>query len=523
MAIDSFTSAISAAGWHLESTSDADVVEVKTLDDIESKSKQLREALARLKIEPRPAKSRSRINSSISSIASLASSRGLYTLSEEAFSTPLLSPLFSSQDSFVSTPPSSVDGDENSTSSQRSSLYKTKSSEEASQLPVVTLPVRRDSQASTVHNRHAPPVVDFYLNNVASDKPSQNQAVEDLVNYFPRLCESPGDMYGQPIAPTKKNRVSPEERRARKSAIRYEYRGSVSHSLLKVSVVLETRHIIWRRAGVLTHAQQRPALEVLTKEALEPWSIELDHGEIDISESAKKRLQKVFQLKDSERVGQCDGCSGSGIFQNACNRCQGQGRCLFSAQLQVSMASVDLNAVPLSSFMNLQDERSTQDICIEKARRMVDDILDPSENHPSRPFRIIARVDTSSSHLVKLEIPQAGKIVTKKNSAPLLRSNSFFHRKMTFLPVYFIMPSDPSLSPIQLSIEDFQAALMEHKTNFFPTSQIKHHEIAGETMKVESDQPSRVSPDGLLELSFSSLSSTSLDLPLLLFNPELSA
>lgn len=180
------------------------------------------------------------------------------------------------------------------------------------------------------------------------------------------------------------------------------------------------------------------------------------------------------------------------------------------------MAKVDLQSVSLSSFTSIDDERTTADICIEKARQMVNDILDPSESHPSRPFRIIAQVDTSSSHLVKIDIPQGGKLITKKDKTLRLRPSSFFQRKMNYQSVYFIMPSDPSLSPIQLSLEDFEAALLEQRTALLPLAQKNAPQVEGQTMNVGKEQLSSGSPNELLELSFSSLSSSSIDLPSLL-------
>lgn len=351
--------------------------------------------------------------------------------------------------------------------------------------------------------------------------------MESLVAEFPTLCEAPAKMFGsdgQPLPPTKQQEITDMERQVRKEAICLHFKGSFSHSLLNISIIMESRNIVWRRVEGMTMAHQRPAAQALDSSRLDPWLIQLNHGHIGINDVDKFKLRKTLEVSHSQRMGKCDACEGSkvekchqckgadadecwwckgtgkksgyrcrhcagigkmtcrtcnGSITSTCRRCQGEGRCLYAAFLIVSMSKIDLDPLPLSHMYNTQDSQLLTEFCVEKTRELVKNRLRSSElndgkeekssrrlhhhHHHHREHRVhqvYSILQKSTSKLIQLDIPGEGKLTTnKKASIPTLRPINLFQRKVQFSPTYFILPSDPTLSPVRLSLEEFQASL----------------------------------------------------------------
>jgi hypothetical protein len=383
-----------------------------------------------------------------------------------------------------------------------------------------SLPVAMSRKASTVFdvNRFD---VQFKAVEISEVNVSRSNVVDALVKEYPELCEAPARMFasdGRPLPPTKKQEVSDKERQARKEALVVSYRGRMPHSLLQISVLLQSRVIIWRRVGDLTAIQQRPVAQVLDSSKLDPWAIHVVHSEVDIHEMADSNVKKTFEISKSRRIGKCDRCTGSkmedcrschgskpdecwwcsgsgkssgqkcktcsgkgvleckpcqGTKKTACGLCKGEGMGLYAAFLQLSMTRVDFDVVPLSTLLNSEEEASNanlvRDACIGKARDVIsafitkDAVQEATKNKKAprqhRVHQASALLNHSTSHLIEFSVAQEAKLVDSKTLGLSLRPSSLFKHKVSFLPFYGILPSDPGLRPVQLSQDEFSSYL----------------------------------------------------------------
>lgn len=330
---------------------------------------------------------------------------------------------------------------------------------------------------------------------------------------------------GKPLPPTAQEEASIEEKEARKASILIRDHGSIPHAFLKTSVLLESRTATWKRVGEVSAEEEHIKPAATSSNTIDPWKIKLDHSNLDPSIIARKPLKKNFELYKSRRVGlcqECEGsrtevcqkcqgseadecwwckgshksssckhCKGSGLLAcqdcygektQPCTPCHGKGTGVFVVYLQVRISKVDLDPIPVPCI-----DRSNQDkvaaierTCLEKARESVAAFMTSinaptsrrgSETKPPRigksismlhrPQRVLCQLTSSKTHLVQLEVPQAARLVRRKKSTPSLRSNNIFQRKVPLSSSYFLLPSDEEFGPVQVSLYDFEKAVLQ--------------------------------------------------------------
>ncbi|UZJ53605.1 hypothetical protein CBS101457_002925 [Exobasidium rhododendri] len=328
---------------------------------------------------------------------------------------------------------------------------------------------------------------------------------------------------GAPLPPTKQQEISEAEREARKQAIIARHRGSIPHSLVKTSILLESRSVKWKRISGLTSVQERPVAGDLDTSSLDPWSLELKYGgsNAEMIDMAERRVKKMYEISKSKRIGTCDQCHGTKVdkcrscrsslsdicwwckgsgkagggkctqctgagvmicqtcngLPAACQSCQGEGKGMFAAFVQVAMVKIDLEIVPLSTIVKASEAvskpQAVEAACIQKTRILVTEYLSAMTRHVTkekgklrshRPRRVFCSLHNSNSHLVELEVPREAKVVINKEGAPpCLRPRSRFQRKVPFATLYYILPSDLDLSPAELTLAELEATLKEQE------------------------------------------------------------
>jgi hypothetical protein len=314
--------------------------------------------------------------------------------------------------------------------------------------------------------------------------PARANIIDALVKEFPHLCEGPARMFtpdGRPLPPTRNQETSDAERQARKNALIVIHRGITTHSLLQVSLLLQSRSIIWRRVGGGDLTAQKSG--GISASKLDPWRIDMLHSGMDINEMPESnQSSKTFEISNSRTIDKCDRCQGSkeedcrhcrgfaldtcwwckgegksskkqchqclgkgsmecrpcqGSKKTSCGLCQSQGTGLYAAFLRVSMTRVEFDSIPLSSFIKtetyIMDPIQIQSACVEKAKETVSTFLTSTKFHEEemtgkkkkntstprqhRVHQVSASLNNSTSQLFEVSVPQHGKLVPSKKKA----------------------------------------------------------------------------------------------------------
>ena len=340
-----------------------------------------------------------------------------------------------------------------------------------------------------------------FRTNVLPESSLVNNKVRDiLAAKFPSLCDAPARMFGEdgkPLPPTKKEEISEAERNARKEALFLRYMGKQTQSLIKATIVLESRTAAWKRVGP---SAQRDVATL--PEAVDAWSLEISHQGLDLNEIGTK-AKRVFELPGSrchaacpqctgrglatctsckgEQADECFWCAGSGrdAKGHRCNRCEGSGslacrKCSgtllstckacegsgagqFAYMVTVKFRRVKVPPVP-TQWVVFSPRPHLESVRNAATARVWDLIQRMSTTFEAKRFVPVAAEvvwDSSSTHLVQVDHALVARLSSDKTTLKPVGLS----RKIPTARRYFSIPSDSDLELIELSRADFEAAL----------------------------------------------------------------
>ncbi|KAJ1017859.1 hypothetical protein NDA16_005175 [Ustilago loliicola] len=350
----------------------------------------------------------------------------------------------------------------------------------------------------------------FRVANLNQEPPSRVAAQVALAKTFPSLVEPPARMFGEdgaPLLPTKKEEITAAERAARQDALKVELKGSKVHSLIKATVVIESRTAVWKKIACLTKRSADVTPLPLLPELPNPWDIEITHEGLDIS-TIKSKTRKIFELPRTHTSGACRKCSGSGSEccrtcrgeagnecfwcsgsgmqkgRRRCGRCQGQGMlsCMacegkkastcracdgagcgeYSAFVEVKMRRIEVPAVSVADLLGLPPAsagnahpETIEAASIDMVWELVKMLAAKASVKAKRPYLPVSAVCTwekSTSYLAEVTSVQAAKF--KAGSKQPFRPEGLT-RNVPTKTRYFSLPTDPSLPLAELTLDQF--------------------------------------------------------------------
>ncbi|GAC93185.1 hypothetical protein PHSY_000748 [Pseudozyma hubeiensis SY62] len=350
----------------------------------------------------------------------------------------------------------------------------------------------------------------FRVANINQEPPSRFAAQSELAKAFPSLCEPPARMFGEdgaPLPPTKKEEISAAERAARQEALKVELKGSKVHSLVKSTVVLESRSALWKKVANIDKDASDSTTLALLPELPSPWDMEITHEGLDIS-TIKSKTRKIFQLPSSKTTGACRKCSGSGSEicrtcrgeagsecfwcsgsgmqkgRRRCGRCQGQGKLscmacedkkaaacracdgagcgLYCAFVEVKMRRIEVPAVSVADLLGSSRASAAnahpeiiKAASVDMLWELVKMLATKASVKSKRPYLPVSAVCTwekSVSYLAEVTAIQNAKF--KAGSKQPFRAEGL-HRTVPTKTRYFSLPTDPSLPLAELTLDQF--------------------------------------------------------------------
>ncbi|KAJ9475028.1 hypothetical protein PHBOTO_004935 [Pseudozyma hubeiensis] len=350
----------------------------------------------------------------------------------------------------------------------------------------------------------------FRTANINQEAPSRFAAQSELAKAFPSLCEPPARMFGEdgaPLPPTKKEEISAAERAARQEALKVELKGSKVHSLVKSTVVLESRSALWKKVANIEKDASDSTPLALLPELPSPWDLEITHEGLDIS-TIKTKTRKIFQLPGSKMMGacrkcsglgsevcrtcrgeagsECFWCSGSGMQKGRrrCGRCQGQGRlsCMacegkkaaacracdgagcghYCAFVEVKMRRIEVPAVSVADLLGSSrasaahaHPETIRAASVDMLWELVKMLATKASVKSKRPYLPVSAVCTwekSVSYLAEVTAIQNAKF--KAGSKQPFRAEGL-QRTVPTKTRYFSLPTDPSLPLAELTLDQF--------------------------------------------------------------------
>ncbi|PWN53720.1 hypothetical protein IE53DRAFT_383762 [Violaceomyces palustris] len=351
-----------------------------------------------------------------------------------------------------------------------------------------------------------------FRSSMIPDSSLQERNVRDvLVERFPTLCDPPAKMFGEdgkPLPPTKKQEITAEEREARKRALMVTYKSKQVCSMIKATVIMESRTSNWKRIGpsssnATASCSSSPIYSSLP-EVPSPWTVEITHENLDLSAMPTK-AKKVFELAGTRCEAACPKCSGrgldtcttckgeaadecfwcsgtgkekgrgtchrcSGLGKLACKKCQGtllspclpcegNGSGIYANMVTVKMKKVSLPPVPVSWIVS--SARPHLGTVKSAATRRVWELIQRMNRQSNTtttqssyvPVSAECSWEISTNHLVEVDVPLQARLSSKKNQLKPLG----LHRKIPTQKRFFTLPTDPDLKPDEISPSEFAA------------------------------------------------------------------
>lgn len=192
------------------------------------------------------------------------------------------------------------------------------------------------------------------------------------------------------------------------------------------------------------------------------------------------------------RQQRCSPCSGSGKLQckacsgklsTTCKSCQGEGTGHFAVIVQIKVRRVDFAPIPLPTILREaqvteNDTEGVKRAIIRRTWEAINKLTEASgikHKHAFRPLSAACSCDTSYSQLLEVDVPRNGTFrkFFKASNVPgsqLKQSRSLQALKQegklgkcTFAKRYYVVPSDSSLQPVEMSEDDFELSILAKK------------------------------------------------------------